>query len=86
MMKMEFQSRREKKGRSGVRSQSGVESLSRFSRGKLTSKSGRSGRSGRSGTRSGKSGYTEEDFDEMSIEEIDVLIEKAQREVEMLMD
>jgi len=33
MMKMEFQSRREKKGRSGVRSQSGVESLSRFSRG-----------------------------------------------------
>lgn len=85
MMKMEFQSRREKRGRSGVRSQSGAETLSRFSRGRLTSKSGRSGRSVRSG-RSGKSGYTEEDFEEMSIEEIDVLIEKAQREVDILMD
>jgi len=57
----------------------------------LTSKSGRSGRSGarsRSGRsgKSGKSGYTEEDFDEMQIEEIDVLIEKAQRDVEILLD
>lgn len=72
-------------GKSGARSQSGVETLSRVSRGRLTSKSGRSGysRGSRGSRRSGKSGYTEEDYEEMSVEEIDVLLEKAQREVDI---
>lgn len=85
MMKMEFQSRRDKK-RGGLRSQSGAETLSKFSRGKLTSKSGRSGKSGSSWrSRSRKSGsrYEEEiDYEDMPVEEIDVLMEKAQREID----
>lgn len=61
MMKMEMQSKQQKK-KSGVRSHSGVDTASRLSRGIKTV--------------SGKS-RLEEDFEAMSIEEIDVLLEKA---------
>ena len=56
--------------------------MSKFSRGKLTSKSGRSGKSRssyRSGSRRSGSKYAdeEEDYEEMPIEELDVALEQA---------
>lgn len=70
MMKMEMQSKRDKR-QSAVRSYSGIDTSSKFSRGNKTV--------------SGKS-RQEEDFESMDIEEIDVLIEKAQREIDQALD
>lgn len=61
LMKMEMQSKQKQK-KSALRSQSGMDTASRLSRGYKTV--------------SGKSRF-EEDFENMSIEEIDVLLEKA---------
>lgn len=69
MMKMDFQS---KKTRGSVlRSASGAETLSRFSKGHKTT--------------SGKS-KQEENYEEMEIEELDVFIERALREIDVNLD
>eukprot|EP00347_Sterkiella_histriomuscorum_P016619 403352494 len=70
MMKMEYQSKQQRM-KSALRSYSGIDTSSKMSRGYKTL--------------SGKS-KLEEDFEAMSIEEIDVLIEKAQREVDQAID
>lgn len=67
MMRMEYQSK-QTRAKTGMRSFSGVDTASKMSRGYNKTLSGKS--------------KLEEDFEAMSIEEIDVLIEKAQREVD----
>lgn len=62
MMKMEYQSKQNRM-KSALKSYSGIDTSSKMSRGYKT-------------TLSGKSRF-EEDFESMSIEEIDVLLEKA---------
>jgi hypothetical protein len=74
LMRMDMQAKRAK---SGMRSQSGAETLSRISKGKLTSKSGRSGHSYRSGSRRSGRSYTTEDYEEMQVEQIEIEIDKT---------